>query len=95
MKKIRMSDREKRKMINLKLHYRINEAITAHKIKSTEPIIAILLTEEDKAQFDDEAQTIIRCENPQDIKSYLDIPIRVSVCSALMIKHKVPELIEF
>jgi len=33
------------------------------------------LTKEDKAQFDDEVRTITNSEDPQDVKSYQDIPL--------------------
>jgi hypothetical protein len=57
-------------MTNLHLHHRINDAVAANKMKSTESIIAIILTKEGKAQFDDEVRTITNSEDPQDVKSY-------------------------
>lgn len=81
-------------MTKLQMHYRINEAITAHMTKSTEPIIAIILTKEDKAQFDDEV-TITGSKDPEEVKTYMEIPILVRDYTGLLIKHEVPDVIEF
>ena len=82
-------------MTKLHLIWRINEAIASHKCKSLEPILAIILTKEDKAQLDDEIRTIDNNKDIPDVKEYQEIPVRVGDYSALLIEHKVPELVKF
>lgn len=86
-------------MTNFHMMDRINDAIIGHKVKSTEPILAIILTKEDKAQLDDEAKTISKQSNEDgkfaETKEYQGIPIMVREFSALMIEHKITEFEQF